>query len=351
MAAPWYTTREAVKLAHTVSGQTRNSQLDRLIASSSRRIESLTDGRVFVPYYATKFFSWPSNLPSSSFRLWLETDLISVTEITLRAQDDDPQTLPSGAYFLEPANYGPPYRSIEINMEQSYVWGGGQTGQQSISITGLWGYRNNTESVGTLSSSINSSVTTITVSNAYAIGVGDSLLIDSEQLFVTEKRLGSTLTVLMTDIAADKGVTNIEVSDGTLFTDGETITIDAERLRIDDIADNTLIVTRSIDGSVLAAHDSGTAIYALRSLTVSRGSSGTTAASHTSPVTVYRYVVPEDIEHLCLAQVIVSLMSETDGYSIVIGSDLNVRRYEGRSIQELRDEVRRSYYMRKIAGI
>jgi hypothetical protein len=58
----------------------------------------------------------------------------------------------------------------------------------------------------------------------------------------------------------DKVETGIDVSNGAAFVVGQTILIDAERMFVSAIASNTLTVTRGITGTTAATHASGAAI-------------------------------------------------------------------------------------------
>lgn len=350
MAGPYYTTREKVKLSKDLN-TIRDAQIDRIIAARSRSIENLTN-RIFVPYIATKKYEWPPHQTSSSYRMWLNNDLLSVTSISLRAEDDSPETLPASGYFLEPYNDGPPYRRIELNAETSYIFGGGQTWQRSVSIVGLWGYTQNTEQVGTLSAAISTTTaTTITVSDSSLIGVGDSLVIDSERFFVSDKVTAGTGVINMAAITADVADKNIVVSDATKLQKGEIITIDSERMYVQEVNDNTITVRRKYDGSTLATHASGTEFYDKSSITVQRGVYGSTAATHTNGTAIYKCIVPEDIEQLCIAETIVSLMHETEGYTKTVGGEGFQREYQGIALKDLRSEVKSNYYIRRVGVI
>jgi hypothetical protein len=59
----------------------------------------------------------------------------------------------------------------------------------------------------------------------------------------------------------DTSETEIDVSSGTPFEDGDTITIDEEDMTITGIATNTLTVTRGANSTTAAGHDNSTKIY------------------------------------------------------------------------------------------
>jgi hypothetical protein len=119
--------------------------------------------------------------------------------------------------------------------------------------------------------------------------------------------------------------------------------IDSERMRIDDIAGNTLIVTRAWDGSTIAAHTAGATIYAPRTLTVARGALGTTAAAHGSGSTVYRWDAPGPVRQLCVAEALTDLLQGRSGYARTAGAGENEREATGRGLKDLRDRAYTSH--------
>lgn len=285
------------KLARSLDYQEvarNNDEMDRALEQATALVEG-TLHRGFFPWYGTRYFDWPTRDNPISYRLRLnDHDLISLTAATAGSVSLDVATLK-----LYP-DAGPPYISVETNISGNDVFQSGDTWQDSIVLTGLWGYRDTTTSVGTLSGSINASATTLTLAASTA-GVGDVLKIGSEYLVVRDLSSATTGQTLQTPLTASNANTAVAVTTGSAFTAGDVITLDAERMLILDVAGNTLIVKRGWDGTVLAAH-TGSTIYAPRSYTVDRGACGSTAASHTDGVTVYRHVVPSAVEALTLAE-------------------------------------------------
>ncbi|HEV2778824.1 MAG TPA: hypothetical protein VGX25_05430 [Actinophytocola sp.] len=339
MASVWYATREDVKAALDSKETARNNaQIDRLIAASSRSIEEQLHRR-FYPTVATRKFPWPSDYSDVAWRLWLEGhELISVTSITA-----DDTAITSSEYFLEPFNDGPPYTRVEIDRDTTAYFGHSANQQRDITIVGTFGYWDEQEAVGSLSANLNAgAASTASASWTTAdIGVGDILKIDSERLIITKRTMvdstqnlgGSGLTAAVNDVT-------VPVSNGAGFDYDEIILIDSERMLVVDIAGNNLTVKRQWDGSVLAAHSTNADIYALTGVELARGQLGTTDAAHTSGTTIYRYVVPDLIKQLCIAETIVALLNESSGYGRVIGSGDAQREAAGKSLEDLR---RRAY--------
>lgn len=311
-----YTSREVVMDALDVKASAyTSSEIDEAILSASENVESLCR-RSFAPVTATRYWPYPNVAQNEAWTLWLEgSELISVTTLT----SGNGSVIPSSGYYLEPNQYGPPYNRIEINRGSGYAFSGGPSGpQRSIAVTGLFGYANDEKDEGVLAASIaSSSATSITVSRN--IGVGRTLRIDSERMFVTEKDFITSGQTVQTPLTANLNNQTLTVTDGTQFNKRESLLIDAERVLILDITGNNLIVRRAYQGSVLAAHTGSTIFYA-RLLTVTRGVLGTTAATHSNAAGIVRYRPPALVEQLTVAYALIRHLGERSGYAREAGS-------------------------------
>lgn len=315
----WYCTREDVASALDVAETARNArQLDRNIESASRSIDAQMH-RVFYPTKATRTFDWPDQYrPGPSWTLWLDDQELAAATALVSGGT----TISASDYFLRPDS-GPPYDRVEIDLGSSAAFSAGtSTWQQSISITGTWaGCRLDTDPAGTLNGSIDSSQTSLAVTDSAAVGVGSILLIGSEYLIVTRKSMldtgqnlgGSGLTAVSSDVI-------VPVTTGTSFALDEVILIGAEQMKIVDIAGNNLIVKRAWNGTVLAAHAAAGDIYAPRTCTVERGSLGSTAASHGDTATIVTHRVPGLIHALGIAEAIVGEQRESSGYARTVNA-------------------------------
>ncbi|MER7813800.1 hypothetical protein [Streptomyces sp. NPDC096153] len=340
----WYATREDIKGALDSKETARNNaQIDRAIESASRGVEALCHRR-FYPEQATKHFNWPDGQRARPWRLWLnDSEVISVTSLSSGGTP-----ISAADYFLEPNTSGPPYNRIEIDLASSAAFGGGDTHQRDVTVTGLFGYRDDETSVGTLAAAVASTTAgTVAVSGAASavLGVGSVLRVDSERLLVTGRSMADTGQNLAADIDQQMKTTAVPVTDGTTFAVGEVILIDSERMLIVDIAANTLIVKRAWDGFPNAAHTSGTDIYAARSLTVIRGALGTTAATHDSGATVRRWDPPSPVRALTIGEALNTLTLEQAGYSLVLrsGETGSERNRDQRGLNALREQVYASH--------
>lgn len=344
MSQNWYSGREQVKRAAGINGTDADVVVDRLIEANSRRID-LATRRFFIPKTETRLYRWPPLFPGQSWRLWLDGDLLSVTTLQAKAQDSSPTTITD--FFLEPNNLGPPYSRIEIDLSSTAAFESGDTPQRSISVLGSWGYGNDTKAAGAVAGSglaSSASATSFVCSDASLIDVGDTLLIESDRLFVSE-RANAALDSILIDgaLTADKAEVTVTVDGSHGLNAGEVILVDSEKMFIISISTNDLTVRRGYDASVLAAHSNDTAVHVFRTLTVVRGVNGTTAATHADTTAITKYVPPLDIVELCIAETIAAFNQEQSGWGRVVGTGEGAREMSGRSLSDLRDRVIRQY--------
>jgi hypothetical protein len=334
---PWYVTREDVKSATDVLETARsNRQVDRAIEAASRSVENLCR-RKFYPTVATRYFDWPSLRTPTSWRLWTEPDeIISLTSLVSGGE-----TIASSDYNLEPANDGPPYDRIEIDLASSASFISGDTPQRDIAATGVFGYDDNTSPAGNLSAAIvSTSATSCSVTDSSVIGVGSLLTVGSEKMIVMGKSQVDTAQNIGGDLTASAAGTSVIVTTGSAYSVDEVITVDSERMRIVDITGNLLTVRRAWDGSTLATHMTGADIYAPRTLTVARGALGTTAATHLISASVSAQLYPGPVVSLTLAEALNTLAQEGSGYARTVGSGEASRNASGSALRELRRDVR-----------
>ena len=342
MTTPTYATREEIKAELDVKETARsNARIDRALADATEAVHGLCH-RVFYPEQATRSFDWPNQQYARPWRLWLDAnEVISVTTLTSGGT-----TIAASDYFLEPNTYGPPYNRIEIDLDSNAAFGGGDTHQRAIVVTGLFGYRNDETTLGATGEALDDSETGVDVDAATsaAVGVGSLLRIDSERLIVTGRTQLDTGQIL-----GGAGLTNqnstvtVTVSSGAAFAAGETILIDSERMLVEDIAGNNLTVRRAWDGSTIAAHTAGATVYAPRTLTVTRGALGTTAATHLTAAAVFRWDAPGPVRQLCVAEALTDLLQGRSGYARTVGSGESEREAAGRGINDLRARVYTSH--------
>lgn len=338
MAGVWYCTREDVKNALDSDETARNNnQIDRAIEDASRSIERLLL-RKFYPQTATRYFDWPDRNRSQSWRLYLGRDeLISVTTLTVAGQ-----TIPATDYFLEPANEGPPYTRLEIDLASSAAFTTGGTHQRAIAITGTFGYREDLEPVGELADTLEAnSSDTATVSWTRNVGVGALLKIDNEYLVVTDRNMVDSTQNLGGNLDDSTNDVTVTVVDGTDFLIDQTILIGSERMLIVDITGNNLTVKRAWDGSVLATHTAGADVYTYSGTAVDRAQLGTTLAAHTGGADINRLIIPPAVRNLCIAEAMNTIEQEASGYARVVGAGESSKAAGGDGLEGLRSKVRK----------
>lgn len=344
ITTPVYCSREDVKSAMDFAETARsNAQVDRAIVAATRSVERLTL-RKFYPQTDTRYFDWPDRSGSRPWRLWLDgNELVSVTTLTVAGV-----AIAATDFFLEPANSGPPYTHVEIDLSSSASFSAGDTHQRAISIAGVYcGCAAEEESVGSLTANLDADVNdTAAVSWTQNIGVGDILKIGSERLIVTGRSMVDSTQNLQGDMDASVADDLVAVTTGSAFLVDQVILIGTERMLITDIAGNNLTVKRAIDGTVLAAHTGAVDIFTYSGVDVERAQLGTTLAAHLSGAAVTRHLVPGPVKSLCIAEAINQLQQETSGYARLVGPEemgIRERAQIGAGLPALRDEVRTMY--------
>ena len=252
---------------------------------------------MFIPFTAAKRFDG-----NGLDFMWVPP-LLAVTSIV-----DDDDTYASTDYLLYPRQkhwQNGPYTQIGHDPDGDYAtW---TVERDIVVITGRWGKweKEETTSAAVGTGGQSDSAATLLVTNGSKVSPGMVLLINSEQELVTGYSTPSTaVTTIAEDL--DTSEEEITVADGTKVYDGETIRVNYEQMKVLEIQSNTLHVRRGWNNTAKATHTSGANVDAYRTFTVERGVNGTSAAAHTAATTIYRYLVPDDINYL--AREIATLM-------------------------------------------
>lgn len=325
---------QAAKDVRTTARRTR--ALERVLEEASANAEGLLSIVNFYPLAETRRFDWPNWQCAPSWRFWLdENPLISLTSATSGGQALNVAT----EVILHPHD-GPPYDRVEIDTSSSAAFSAGDTWQDSLVLTGVWGWSDDTSAVCTLAEDLDISETGVDISPCAELAAGDLVTVGTEKMLVTGASLVDT-TATADALAASKGATAVTVSSGALFVPDDQITIDAERMSVLDIAGNVLSVERAVDGSTLAAHGAAAKVYAPRTLTVVRGAVGTTAATHATSAPVLRQTYPPLLKALVLAEAMDRLEQEASGYARIVGVGDSARPASGRALAQLRETALR----------
>jgi hypothetical protein len=316
-------------------------RIGRAIEAATRDVDDTVqqhDG-YFRPIIETRYFDWPPQQTAHRWRLWLDGNaLLSVSTLVSGGV-----TIPPTDYFLEPQTYGPPYDRIELDRggSASFDYTNG-TPQRAVAVTGLWEQGDDREDAGALDGAINDSVTALTVTDGSAAGVGDHLIVGDERMIVTAKSWTDSGQNIGADLAVSEAARTVTVTTGSEYTAGELLLVDSERMLVLDVAGNSLMVQRAVDGSVLAAHTAGADVYARRGCMVERGARGSTAASHLDAASVERHLVPGDAHELAVASAITNLLSGRAGYAREYGPQ-GAGTKLGVGLSDLRERVRSAY--------
>ena len=208
--ANWYTTRNDLKTRAGISDTTDDALLDVILEAVSREIDDYCE-RWFYPRTQTRYYT-----AERGGRL-LTDDLLTVT--TLKTDDDGDRTYETTwlttDYDLWPFNAAvevppAPYTELRVTPDGNEAFSKQPKGNE---IVGAWGYY--------------------------------------------QERSTSTAT---TNEILDATETGVDVSDGTQFKVGHTILIESEQMFVSAITTNTLTVTRGVNGTTAATHATGQAI-------------------------------------------------------------------------------------------
>lgn len=315
-ATPVYCWREDVKSGlDTVATARYDTQIDRVIVASARAIDKRMR-RVFYPQLDTRSFDYLDHQYSLPWRLWLNSNELAAppTQVLSAGVDITAGVLARNGR----GDTSPPYTYLEADLSTSATFMAGSTYQRAIKVTGPYGFGLDEIDGGAISVITSTTQTTATVSNGTLVGVGAIVRVNTERMIVTDRGMADTGQASQAVLPAGAQAVSVAVADGTLFHAGETILIDAEKMWIDTIAGNTLVVKRAWDGSVLAAHDANTTIYASRQVRLARGQLGTSAATHSANAAIGVHAPPGLIRTLNVAESMVRLGSERAGYVLAI---------------------------------
>ncbi|PKN81535.1 MAG: hypothetical protein CVU47_06365 [Chloroflexi bacterium HGW-Chloroflexi-9] len=198
------------------SGTSNDAVLLRASESASRWVDEHCDRHFYSLWAQTVLLpdhARPRHVPDTE--LWLPRDVISIT--TLKVDDDGDgvfeETLTVDTdYWLWPYNRlaNEPVQRIDLNPEGSRsAW---PSAPRRVQLVGKTGYSEETQAAGTIAEALDSSETGVDMTAGHDVAAGDTIFIDSEQMDVTA------------------------------------------------VATNTATVTRGVNGTTAATHDSGAAI-------------------------------------------------------------------------------------------
>ena len=350
-----YATREQVRRALDVQQSAyHDTIIDRKIQSASGSVDRLCK-RKFYPEIKTYNWDWPNYQYAYPWRLWLDQrELAGPPSVVLSGPFlTSPITISPDDYILQPQS-GPPYTSIQLRRDKNVAFGNNTTPQYDIQVTGPYGYWIQTEPAGSLAAAVSTaSQTSVEIGPSGLVDAGATLVVGSERMLVTDNQYVSTGISFISGCTANSAADNtMVVPDGTQFSAQEVILVDSEWMLIQNVIGNRMIVKRAYSGSVLATH-SPTTIWAKRQLTVVRGFLGTTAAAYPDNTSVSIDVYPELVNELTVAETIMSLIQESQGYANQMqanwfgqsqrGEGQQAESFPGPGINDLRARVCEAY--------
>jgi len=185
----------------------------RILEASSRRIDDYCGGGTFGPQTQTRYYDigWGTLRDSPQYTTASDTEsltmttstagvipldgwMVTPTTVTAYGATDraTSETLTEGYgndFFLMPYNFTPK-TILKLNEDTAKSL---DAGQQTLSIVGEWGYTANTISVTTSDAIGSTTATSVSVTSATNLGPAQTILVDSEQLYITAIS-GNTLT-------------------------------------------------------------------------------------------------------------------------------------------------------------
>jgi hypothetical protein len=186
-----YVTRDEIKTRLNITDNPANATLKLILEAVAQEIDDWVY-RSFQPKTATRYYT------ATKGNFLVVKDLLTVT--TLKTDDDGDRTYENTwattDYDLLPFNASAdldPYTEIVLAPDGTLNF---PTGAKGVEIAGSWGYFNDTSSVGTLGAAITTTTgTSVTMTAGHSVEVLHTLLIGTEQLYVTEVAT-DTLTVV-----------------------------------------------------------------------------------------------------------------------------------------------------------
>lgn len=202
-----------LKTALGVTSTTDDVVMRKIAEAASRMIDKFC-GRYFYVQSATKYFN------GAGIRLWIP-DLLSINASGLKTDEDGDETyentFATTDYFLYPFNTYPK-TYIEISNVSDYSSFGGSV-KKAVQIAGIWGY-------------------------------GDGI---SATPYIVDTTLTAAIVSTTVTTCAVTAVTNL--------SPGQTILIDSEQMFIYSIATLTLTVERGVNGTTAALHNNASSLY------------------------------------------------------------------------------------------
>ena len=198
----------AVKDSLGITATTNDNRLLALLEAASRIIDNYCDRHFYIES-ATRYFDGITPLQID--------DLLSITTLTTDEDGDATfeNTFATTDYILYPLNEYPKTK-IELSIDSDY--GGFGSSKKGCSIAGLWGYGESatpyTDSGDDVADDpLSSSATSVTVTDADNFSPGQTILIESEQCYISAYNTTSNI------LTVTRGVNGTTAASHVLSTD------------------------------------------------------------------------------------------------------------------------------------
>ena len=202
----WYTHRDLLKASIGLEGSATgaHTQLDAVLEGVAREIDRFV-GFHFYPASGVRYYT-----PKNSTCLDLGYPLTALDAVALDTDGNASynSTLTTTDYYLIPYNATEespkrPFWAIELAVNSTAAFP--RATQRGARITGTWGYYNQTAAVNVaLTTTLAATATQAEVTNSSLLHPGQTVLIDSEQVFVVRNGKSGS------DTATSSGIVGIE---------------------------------------------------------------------------------------------------------------------------------------------
>lgn len=334
MVPLWYASMTEVQRAADIPSSALSDARLRPVMDQATDAVRENCQRDFEPLIDTRWFRWPQDVAQDPGLLRLgRHELISVTGII---NGDGSAVDLSGCKLITEGvgDVGPPYNAID------YVGGWTQNANwsaRSIGVTGLYGFKDVELSATTTVSNLTG--TTVDVADSSELGVGSLIRIATERLVIRRRGWLTASNSVAINLPAEESADSFTVTNGSAFNIGEWVLLGTEQMEIVDIASNTLLVHRAINGSALAVHTAVTTVQVNRRLTVYRAALGTSAVDTLTGATVQLFQWPGLISQQCKAEALQIIQQDSASYGSRAGSGQGEMPLAVRALPELRTRV------------
>lgn len=351
-AAPVYATRRDVSQGPaTHYPRDLQQAIDERIEAASRQAERIAGNRAFHPTFSdTRYYDFPTDKTVRSYELWTDgTDWLAVDTLTVAGTVISPAN-----YTLEPVNDGAPYQAIRIDDTSTDGWSAGDSRWRAIQVDGTTGVSQATTTAGALNGAISDTTgTTVTVTDAQAVDVGNIIVVDSEWFLVTGRDWSTTAGITLSATLSDSTTSwEATVSTTAGLVEGETIRVGFEEMLVKaiDSTANTVALDRAVNGTPLQNHLATAAVQQSVDLTVTRGALGSTAATHLDAAAVSTWDIPGTLREYVAAKAITDLQQRFSAYARVVGQGEAQREHKAAGLAGAEKAFRREWKRPRLMG-